>query len=48
MRSNPDWDSGLPQPAAEAECVAVDVDTLPTFIRVAEAELAAASHRSPR
>ena len=88
MESNPDWGSGLPQPAAAdggkircvspdarrteslqrlplpyatalrmrdagiaddviAECVGVDVDTLPTFMRVAEAKLAAASHQSP-
>ena len=84
VESNPDWGSGLPQPAAAdggkircvspdarrteslqrlplpyatalrmraagiaddviAECVGVDVDTLPTFMRVAEAKLAAAS-----
>jgi hypothetical protein len=30
-----------------AECVAVDVDALPTFMRVAEAKLAAASHEPP-
>jgi hypothetical protein len=30
-----------------AECVAVDLDALPTFMRVAEAKLAAASHEPP-
>ena len=30
-----------------AECVGVDLDALPTFMRVAEAKLAAASHQSP-
>jgi hypothetical protein len=30
-----------------AECVGVDVDTLPTFMRVAEAKLAAASLHPP-
>ena len=28
-----------------AECVGVDLDTLPTFMRVAEAKLAAAAHQ---
>jgi hypothetical protein len=30
-----------------AECVGVDLDTLPTFMRVAEAKLAAASNEPP-
>ena len=30
-----------------AECVGVDVDALPTFMRVAEAKLAAASEQPP-
>ena len=30
-----------------AECLGVDVDALPTFMRVAEAKLAAASPQSP-
>jgi hypothetical protein len=30
-----------------AECVGVDLDTLPTFMRVAEAKLAAASEQPP-
>ena len=30
-----------------AECIGVDVDALPTFMRVAEAKLATASHEPP-
>jgi len=30
-----------------AECVGVDLDALPTFMRVAEAKLAAASEQAP-
>jgi hypothetical protein len=30
-----------------AECIGVDADALPTFMRVAEAKLAAASQQSP-
>jgi hypothetical protein len=30
-----------------AECVGVDLDALPTFMRVAQAKLAAASEESP-
>jgi hypothetical protein len=31
-----------------AECVGIDIDALPTFMRVAEAKLAAASDQSPQ
>jgi len=31
-----------------AECIGVDADALPTFMRVAEAKLAAASQQSSR
>jgi hypothetical protein len=39
-------DAGMADEAI-AECVEVDVDALTTFMRVAEAKLAAASHEPP-